>query len=145
MSISVNQKKKPLRRLLEKRTRWQLIVFQRNQLGLTFWPEPSFEGLRLYLFCPYNNRISQALQCPCTLVLSQTTRLTFPLLVSVAWKKSPRLLTQSQEAMLRYVCAVIRQSDGRQIWEGQRWSRTHTQEHTHTATASAKHGQAALC
>lgn len=32
------------------------------------------------------------------------------------------------------MCAVIRQSDGRQIWEGQRWSRTYTHRNTHTHT-----------
>lgn len=95
------------------------------------WAGPSFEWLTLYLFCPYNNRISQAPQRPFTLVLSQITRLTFPLLVSVAWKKIPRLFTQSQEAMLRYVCCD-KTSDGRQIWEGQWWSRTHTHRNTHS-------------
>lgn len=96
------------------------------------WAEPSFEWLTLYLFCAYNNRISQAAQCPFTLVLSQITRLTFPLLFSVAWKKKiPRLFTQSQEAMLRYVWCD-KTSDGRQIWEGQWWSRTHTHRNTHS-------------
>lgn len=96
------------------------------------WAEPSFEWLTLYLFCPCNNRISQAPQHPFTLVLSQITRLTFPLLVCAARKKkSPRLFTQSQEAMPRYVCRD-KTRDGRQIWEGQWWSRTHTHRNTHS-------------
>lgn len=96
------------------------------------WAGPSFEWLTLYLFCPCNNRISQAPRHPFTLVLSQITRLTFPLLVCAALeKKSPRLFTQSQEAMLRYVCRD-KTRDGRQIWEGQWWSRTHTHRNTHS-------------
>lgn len=31
-----------------------------------------------------------------------------------------------------YVCGVIRQDDGRQIWEGQWWSGSHTCRHTNT-------------
>ena len=38
--------------------------------------------------------------------------------------------------MRRYVCAVIRQGDGRQIWEGQQWSRSHT--HSNIALTHAR-------
>lgn len=90
-----------------------------------------FNGWHFICFSPYNNRISPAPQRPLALVLSQITGLTFPLpLCGGVEKKIPRLFTQSQEAMLRYVCRD-KTSDGRQIRGGQRRSRTHThREHT---------------
>lgn len=84
-------------------------------------------GRYFICFVPITTESPERHGGPFTLVFSQTTRLTFPLLVSVEWKKKHQgFLTQSQEAMPRYVCAVITRSDGRQIGEGQRRSCTHT-------------------
>lgn len=46
--------------------------------------------------------------------------------------------------MLRYVCCD-KTSDGRQIWEGQWWSRTHTHMETHTACAQRADPDPTVC
>lgn len=99
------------------------------------WAEPSFEWLTLYLFCAYNNRISQAAQCPFTLVLSQITRLTFPLLFSVAWKKKSPGFLHNHRRQCWGMCAVIRQAMGDRYGKG---SGGHALIHIETHTACSQ-------
>lgn len=98
------------------------------------WAGPSFEWLTLYLFCPCNNRISQAPRHPFTLVLSQITRLTFPLLVCAALKKNPPGFLYNHRRQRWGMCAVIRQEMGDRYGKGN-GGHAHIHIETHTACA----------
>lgn len=139
MSITIIQlkNKQESRQLLRRENKMAADCFLKE---LT-WPDPlepghPLNGWHFICFVPCNNRISRVPRHPFALVLSQNNEAHFSsaCLCGAGGKKKknpPRLFTQSQEATLRYVCRD-KTRDGRQIWEGQRWSRTRTHRNTHS-------------